>query len=73
MNPESIARINELAKLSKERELTPAELEERQTLRQQYVASVRESLTSQLDVTYLVSQDGTKEKLQKKSPPPPKK
>lgn len=71
MNPESIARINELAKLAKERELTPAEQEERQTLRQQYVASVRESLTSQLDVTYFVSEDGKKEKLQKKESNPP--
>lgn len=69
MNPESIARINELAKLAKERELTPEELEERQNLRTQYVASVRDSLTSQLDVTYFVEKDGKKEKLQKKENP----
>lgn len=73
MTEEKIARINQLAKLSKTRTLTPEELEERQTLRMEYVASVRASLTSQLDCTYYVEEDGSKEKLQKKSPPQEKK
>lgn len=66
MTEEKIARINELAKLSKTRDLSPEEQSERQILRQEYVASVRESLTSQLDVTYFVDKDGKKEKLTKK-------
>ena len=36
MEPEKIARINELARLRKERELTVAELAERDALRAQY-------------------------------------
>lgn len=67
MTQEKIARINELAKLAKTRELSPEEQAERQTLREEYVASVRDSLTSQLDSTYFVNQDGSKDKLQKKN------
>lgn len=67
MTQERIARINELAKLAKSRELTPEEQEERQILRKEYVASVRNSLTSQLDSTYFVNSDGTQDKLEKKT------
>lgn len=66
MTAEKIARINALAKLAKERDLTEDEQKERDVLRKEYVASVRESLTGQLDNTYFVNQDGSKEKLKKK-------
>ncbi len=69
MKKEKIVRINQLAKLSKERLLTPEELVERDELRKEYVASVRQSLTSQLDVTYFVETDGTQQKLEKKKSP----
>ena len=51
---EQINRINELAHLSKERELTAEEKAEQAALRQAYVAAVRTSLRSQLDNTYVL-------------------
>ena len=60
---EVIARINELAKLAKERTLTEEEQEERAKLRRMYNDKVKASLTGQLDNTYIVSPDGTKTKL----------
>ena len=52
---EVIARINELAKLAKERTLTEEEQEERAKLRRMYIDNVKASLTGQLDNTYIVS------------------
>ena len=63
---EVIARINELAKLSKERTLTEEELAERDKLRRIYIDSVKANLIGQLDNTYIVSPDGTKTKLKPK-------
>ena len=60
---EVIARINELAKLAKERPLTEEELEERAKLRRIYIDNVKANLIGQLDNTYSVSPDGTKTKL----------
>lgn len=68
MTQEKMNRINTLARKAKEQGLTPDETAERDALRREYVQSVTASLTNQLDVTYFVNQDGTKEKL-KKSPP----
>jgi len=64
---EVIARINELAKKAKAEGLTQDELTERDKLRRIYIDSVKASLTGQLDNTYLVRPDGTKEKLKKKN------
>lgn len=61
-----IARINELAHKAKTEVLTPAELAERDRLRRIYIDSVKASLTGQLDNTYLLRPDGTKQKLEKK-------
>lgn len=63
---EVIARINELAKLAKERTLTEEELEERAKLRRIYIDNVKANLIGQLDNTYIVSPDGTKTKLKPK-------
>ena len=63
---EVIAKINELARLAKERELTPEELTERDQLRRIYIDAYKKSLTQQLDNTYFVEADGTKTKLKKK-------
>ncbi len=60
-----IARINELAKKAKESPLTQEELAERDKLRRIYIDSVKASLTGQLDNTYILRPDGTKEKLKK--------
>ena len=67
MEQAKIDRINELARRVKAGEtLTPEELSERDALRQEYIASVKASLTGQLDRTYIVGPDGAKRKLPKK-------
>lgn len=63
MEPNRIERINELARLAKERELTPEEAEERAELRAQYLLSFRQSFRNQLNNTYVQYPDGTKKKL----------
>lgn len=63
---EVIARINLLAKKAKAQGLTPEETAERDKLRRIYLDSVKANLVGQLENTYLVRQDGTKEKLSKK-------
>lgn len=62
-----IARINELAHKAKTPEgLTPDELKERDKLRRIYIDSVKANLVGQLENTYIVRPDGTKEKVEKK-------
>ena len=67
MDQKKIDRINELARRVKAGEtLTPAELAERDSLRKEYIASVKASLVSHLDNTYLLEPDGTKHRLPKR-------
>ena len=61
-----IARINELAAKNKAEGLTPEELEERAKLRRIYIDSVKGNLIGQLENTYIVRPDGTKEKVKHK-------
>ena len=63
---EVIARINELAHKAKEVPLTPEELAERDKLRRIYIDSVKANLVGQLENTYILRPDGTKEKVEKK-------
>ena len=63
---EVIARINELAHKAKEGPLTPEELAERGKLRRIYIDSVKANLVGQLENTYILRPDGTKEKVEKK-------
>lgn len=63
---EVIARINELAHKAKAEGLTDEELTERDKLRRIYIDSVKANLVGQLESTYIVRPDGTKEKVQKK-------
>ncbi len=63
MGPETIARINALARKAKTEGLTPEETAERDRLRREYIASVRANLVGQLENTYIVEPDGTKHKL----------
>ncbi len=67
MDKIKIERINELARLAKERELTEEETLERDALRKEYIEAFRKSLTSQLDNTYVVDGNGNKRKLGKKA------
>ena len=66
MDKNLLNRINELAKLAKERALTAEELSERDALRREYIAEWREGAKQVLDNTYLVTPDGKKHKLEKR-------
>ena len=66
MEPKKIDRINELARLAKERELTQEELDERQVLRREYIDSYKRSLEMQLENTTIMYPDGSKKKVTKK-------
>ncbi len=66
MENSKLLRINELAKLAKERELTAEEQKERDVLRREYIAEWRKGAEQVLDNTYVVTPDGKKHKLQKK-------
>ena len=61
-----IARINELAAKNKTVGLTEEELAERDKLRRMYIDNVKGNLMGQLDNTYILRPDGTKEKVIKK-------
>ncbi|MBQ3483030.1 MAG: DUF896 domain-containing protein [Clostridia bacterium] len=66
MEKEKIARINELAHLKKERELTPAEQAEQAALRQEYINEIRASFGAMLDNTVIERPDGSRESLKDK-------
>ena len=63
---EVIARINELARKAKTVGLTDEEIVERDKLRRIYIDSYKANLVSQLENTYIVKPDGSKEKLKHK-------
>ncbi len=65
MEQKKIDRINELARKSRAEGLTPQEKDEQATLRAEYVASFRRSLTATLENTYLMDENGNKTKLKK--------
>ena len=66
MEKEKIARINELAHLSKERALTDAEKAEQAALRAEYIAEIRASFGGMLENTVIQRPDGSREHLPKK-------
>ena len=66
MEHEKIERINELARLAKERQLTHEELVERAALRKEYQDGFRENMRQVLEGVRLQRPDGTLEPLQKK-------
>ena len=66
MEQSKIDRINELARLAKQRALTPEELAERDALRKEYIAAWRESTIAVLENTYIQTPDGKKHKLKKR-------
>ena len=66
MEQSKIDRINELARLSRTRELTEAESKEQQTLRREYIDAFKASLTGILDNTTIQYPDGTKKKVEHK-------
>lgn len=66
MQQSKIDRINELARLAKQRELTPAEQDERQKLRREYIDAFKASLVGTLESTYIVDEKGNKRKIERK-------
>lgn len=69
MEQKKIDRINELAKLAKQRELTAEEQAERALLREEYIAAFRGNLEAQLKSITIQYPDGSKKKLEKKEKP----
>ena len=66
MENSKLARINDLSKLAKERELTAEELAERDVLRKEYIAEWRQGAVGVLDNLVIQTPDGKKHKLQRK-------
>ena len=66
MEHEKIERINELTRISRERELTAEEQVERAALRKEYLDGFRENMRQVLEGIKLQRPDGTIEPLQKK-------
>lgn len=63
MEQKKIDRINELSRLTRERELTNEEKAEREVLRREYIDSFKASLIGQLENTSILYPDGTKKKI----------
>lgn len=63
MEKAKIERINYLAHQSRQRELTPEEKQEQTQLRNEYRASFKRGLMSELDRVYVVDEKGNQEKL----------
>ncbi|MBQ3276072.1 MAG: DUF896 domain-containing protein [Oscillospiraceae bacterium] len=61
-----LERINELARIAKERELTAEEIAERELLRKEYLAEWRLGAEQVLENTWIVDRNGVKKKLRKK-------
>ena len=69
MEPEKIARINEVAALKRERPLTPEETEERDALRREYIEGYRQSMAQTLMNVRIREADGTLTPLRRKDDP----
>ena len=66
MEQKKIDRINELARLAREKGLTEAEKAEQQKLRAEYAAAIRGNLKKQLDNIEVIRPDDTRERLRDK-------
>lgn len=66
MKNSKLQRINELARIKKERELTAEETAERDALRKEYLDEWRKGAIEVLENTYIQTPDGKKHKLQRK-------
>ena len=66
MEKSKLDRINELAKLSKQRQLTETEKTEQKSLREEYIEQWRRSVAEVLDNTFIVEINGEKRALKKK-------
>ena len=69
MEKHEIDRINELARKKKTVGLTEAELQEQAELRKRYLAELRAGVQRTLDRVYVQQEDGSYQKLRKKTDP----
>lgn len=67
MTKEKMDRISELTRISRERELTEEEKNERQALREEYLAEWRRGTIETLESLRIQNPDGTIEPLKKKN------
>ena len=67
MEQRKLDRINELARLKKQRELTAEEKAEQDKLRKEYIAEWRQSTISLLENTFVVDEKGNKTPLARKN------
>ncbi len=67
MEQRKLDRINELARLKKQRELTAEEKSEQDKLRREYIAEWRASTIALLENTYVVDEKGSKTPLARKN------
>lgn len=67
MDKSKIDRINALAKLSKQRELTEEERAEQTALRNEFRKSVIGNLSGQLERTVIINPDGSRTEVKKKN------
>ena len=67
MEQRKLDRINELARLKKQRELSAEEKAEQDRLRKEYIAEWRQSTISLLENTYVVDEKGNKAPLARKN------
>ncbi|HPU41613.1 MAG TPA: DUF896 domain-containing protein [Acetivibrio clariflavus] len=67
MDQNKINRINELARKSKTVGLTPAEKQEQQRLRDEYISKFRNNLKSTLESIVIVDEQGNRRPLKKKN------
>lgn len=63
MEKRNLDRISQLTQIARERELTPEEQAERQTLRKNYMAAFRAQFRAQLDNTVVEYPDGSRASL----------
>lgn len=70
MEHEKVLRINELAKIKKERDLTPEEDAERKVLHQEYIAGFRQNMEAVLQNVRVKQPDGNLTPLKKKADKP---
>ena len=68
MEQSKIDRISQLTRIARQRELTEEEQQERQALRREYIDSVKQSLSGQLDNTVIVDPQGNRRPLKPRGP-----
>ena len=71
MTDQEIARINELARLKKQRPLTPEEASEQQRLRRRYIDAMKKSLQEDLDRMLVQDETGAYVPVRQKKPKSP--